>query len=76
MDDACDLCENILFVWMPRFLLLHAGVVEKLLFLPRRESSSLSESSRELSFASVWVVAQARILSQARATSPKLEGLT
>ncbi|QCD87763.1 hypothetical protein DEO72_LG3g2303 [Vigna unguiculata] len=49
---------------------------EKLLFSPRQESSSLSESSRELPFAFVQVIAQARILTQARAISPKREDIT
>jgi len=59
------LCENILFVWMAGFLLLHARLGEELLFSPGRESFSLSESSRELSFAS------ARVVAQTKAVSPK-----
>jgi len=55
--------------------MLHAGAREKLLFLPRRESSSLSENNIELSFVSARIVAQARILAQVRAVSPKRDGL-
>jgi len=51
--------------------MLHAGAREKLLFSLRRESSSLRESSRELSFATTRIVAQVRFLVQARAISPK-----
>ena len=43
---------------MARFLMLHAGAGEELLFSLRLESSSLSENSRELSIVT-WVVAQA-----------------
>jgi len=42
---------------MTGFLMLHAGAGEKLLFSPKRESSSLSEDSRELSFTSTRVFA-------------------
>jgi len=39
-----------MYVFSGWMLMLHEGAGEKLLFSPRRESSSLSENSRELSF--------------------------
>jgi len=60
-------------VFLAGFLVLHAGVREKLLILPRQEPSSLSKSNRELSFVFARVVAQAKILTQARAVSFKRE---
>jgi len=64
-----------LFVWIVGFVLLHVGAGEKLLISHRQESSSLSESSGELSFASTQVVVQVGILAQARVVSPTREGL-
>jgi len=62
LDDAL-VCLKICCVFLDGFLLLHAGAGENLLFLPRQESSSLSESRRELPFAPM------------RAVSPKRDGL-
>jgi len=58
-------------VFLAGLLQLHAGAGEKLIFSPRRESSSLSESSRELSFVSARDVTQAKIIVRARVVPPK-----